>query len=352
LLLGLSDGTTFWIVRDADSMLLAWKTPHLVAPRNDGYWFVMSAERCGVDLGSAHGGGGVPGGAFIDRRQAIQIARAGSTVKIQLDRTGDCKAAEKRIVAARRTQYRAALNKAHGDSSQVQLPSPEDTDLDCTVGEDRVTFLSPTVMSVEHRYSQTEFCSPGGYTTSGSNDVFRIENNKSIPLRPMLARAVREQAEKERGGDETCAFNDSPAQLDSTWIVHRFEGQWVADLFLEGPNACRGGQELELHLPLPISFTGEPPIPKAWDALTAANPGLTDATVSPSRRLIALRFSDKLKVYRLTNGQIAEAIGTIRGLSSGEFVMIRWASPAEAAHWTHDLPSLVPPRVRVVGGTR
>jgi hypothetical protein len=167
----------------------------------------------------------------------------------------------------------------------------------------------------------------------------------------MLPHDVREKAEKERGTGDTCAFNDSPEQLDSAWIVHRFEGQWVADLFLEGPNACRGGQELELHLPLPVSFTGEPPLPKAWDSLAATNPGLTDATVSPSRGLIALRFSDKLIVYRLKNGQIAEAIGTIRRLSSGEFVMIRWASPAEAARWTRDLPSLVPPRIRVVSGS-
>ncbi|HEY0528415.1 MAG TPA: hypothetical protein VGD02_06275 [Gemmatimonadaceae bacterium] len=352
MLVGLSDGTTFWIVRDADSMRLAWRTPHLIVPRDDGYWFVATAERCGVDLGSAHGGGGPWGGAFIDRRQAVQIARAGSTAVIDLDRRGDCKVAEKRVVAARGTQYRAALRQAHGDSEQVHLPLPDDSDLDCTGGEDRVTFLSTSAMSIEHRYSQTEFCSPGGYATSGSNEVRRIGTGEAIPLRPMLPHDVREKAERERGTGETCAFNDSPEQLDSSWIVHRFEGQWVADLFLEGPNACRGGEEFQLNLPLPISFTGEPPLPKAWDSLAAANPGLTDATVSPSRGLIALRFSDKLVVHRLRDGQAGEAIGTIHGLSSGELVMIRWASVAEVARWTHELPSLVPPRIRVVGGTR
>ncbi|HEV7836659.1 MAG TPA: hypothetical protein VGO75_01220, partial [Gemmatimonadaceae bacterium] len=74
LLLGLSDGRggrTLWIVREADSVRLAWQTPHLVVPRAEGYWFVVSGERCHVDLGSAHGGGGMPGGVFIDRRQAV-----------------------------------------------------------------------------------------------------------------------------------------------------------------------------------------------------------------------------------------------------------------------------------------
>jgi hypothetical protein len=346
LLLGFADGRTFWIVRDSDSIRLAWQTPHLVVPRTDGYWFVESAERCGVDLGSSHGGGGPPGGAFINRSQAIGYGRAGTTIKIPLGETLNCATAAKRVVAARLREYRAAI-KAGGDSSQMELPTANDP-LDCTVSNDRLTFVSATTISIEHRYSQTEFCSPGGYATSGSNDVLRIDTGAGIPLRPMLPRSVRDSAEKERTTGETCAFEDSPERLDNAWIVHRFEGHWVADMFLEGPNACRGGQELELNLPLPESFTGERALPASWASLAKAYPYLTDASASPSGSFLAVRIGDKLTVYRLRNGAIGEVVGQISGLSADEIVMIRWATPSEATRWTRDLPRLVAPKIRVV----
>jgi hypothetical protein len=208
--------------------------------------------------------------------------------------------------------------------------------------------VSSSAVSIEHRYSQTEFCSPGGYTTSGSNSVTRFDTGKEIPLRPMLPRAVRDSAEKDRGGDDTCASDDTSERLDDSWIVHRIEGRWVADMFLEGPNACRGGEELELNLPLPQSFTGERALPLSWTALAKTYPYLTDATASPSGSFLAVRISDKLTLYRLRGGVIGEVVGQISGLPAGEMVMIRWATPSEATRWTRELPRLVPPKIRVV----
>ena len=351
LLLGLSNGRggrTLWIVRESDSIRLAWQTPHLIVPRAEGYWFVVSGERCHVDLGSSHGGGGLPGGIFIDRRLAVDIARAGTTVNIPLEYKSDCTQAAKRAYAARARAYRAALKAAGGDSTKVAISDQENDGLDCTVGTDQVTFLSATAISIEHRYSQTEFCSPGGYATSGSNSVLRIGTNDPIPLRPLLASDIRENAEKERGGEEGCAFDDKPERLDDSWIVHRNEGRWVADLFLEGPNACRGGSEYDLNLPLPSTFSGEGPLPMEWNALARDRPGLSDAMASPSGAFIALRAEDSITVHRLRGGKIAERIGRISAPWTDPAVMIRWATPAEAARWSRELPRLVAPKVRVV----
>jgi hypothetical protein len=119
-------------------------------------------------------------------------------------------------------------------------------------------------------------------------------------------------------------------------------------MFLEGPNVCRGGQELELNLPLPQSFTGERALPLSWAALAKAYPNLTDATASPSGSFLAVRISDKLTMYRVRNGAIGEIVGQISGLPADEIVMIRWATAAEAARWTRELPRLVAPKIRVV----
>jgi hypothetical protein len=269
-------------------------------------------------------------------------------VNIPIEYKTECNTAARRAYTARARAYRAALKAAGGDASKVEISDQENDGLDCTVGTDQVTFLSATAISIEHRYSQTEFCSPGGYATSGSNSVLRIGTNDPIPLRPLLASDVRENAEKELGGEEGCAFDDKPERLDDSWIVHRNDGRWVADLFLEGPNACRGGSEYELNLPLPTTFSGEGPLPKEWSALARDRPGLSDAMASPSGAFIAFRAGDSITVHRVRDGNIAERIGRISAPWTDPAAMIRWATPAEAARWSRELPRLVAPKVRVV----
>jgi hypothetical protein len=355
LLLGLSNGRTLWIAQEGDSMRVVWETPHLVVPRSDGYWFVVSVERCGVDIDNAHGGGGVPYAyALLDRRQAIGIARAGRTVDIALDERRDCDEATKDVVAARERRYRVALDSAKGDWSKVEIPSANEPveSYDCSISSDRVTFLSATAIGVEHRYSQTEYCSPGGYATGGSNSVLQFGTTRQIALRPLLTPSARRDAAKLGGGDQGCAFDKDPERLDDSWIPKRAEGRWVAVLWLDGPNVCRGGSEYDLNIPLPRSFTGEQASPVRWRALVRENKGLTDAIGSPSGAFVALRVNDSLTIRRVRDSHLAEVVGRVAGLSMYDVAMIRWATPAEAEQWTRQLPTLTPPAVRVTAPPR
>lgn len=343
---------TFWLPLEGDSMRLAWQAPELVVPRSDGWWFVVGAARCGLDIDAAHGGGGIGYDyAFVTRYQALAIARAGMRVDVPLSESMECDVASDTIGKVRAWKYRAALDSAKGDSAKVDLPAPgapDEPDLDCIDSNQRVTFLSATAMSVEDRYRQTEACAPGGYTTSGTNSVVRIGTDSSIALRPMLAPAVRRKAERQRGNNaDGCAFEDTPGRLDDAWIVKRQPGRWVADIWLDGNNACRGGREHELDIPLPRRFTGEPALPVAMSALEKAYPGTMDATVSPSGALIALLSQDTLTVHRLQGTHVGPPLVRVGGMAYGSFVMIRWATPAESLRWTRELPAQVSPTVRV-----
>ena len=359
LLVGLADGRTLWLERSGDSMRVAWQGPQLVVPRRDGWWVVASAERCGLDIDQAHGGGGIGYDyAFVLRYQQLAIARAGTTVDITFGTAEplmDCGDAARAIDSVRAHKYRVALDSVRGDSSKVaDIPPPGDASepgMDCVESSETPTFVSATALSVASRYTQTEYCAPGGYATSGSNAVLRFGTDSSIALRPMLTPAVRRKAERARKGDEeNCAFKDTPERLDDSWIVRRMKGRWVADLWMDGPNVCRGGSEYEMNLPLPRSFTGEPPLPAPWSALEKAHPGLTDASASPSGAFVMLRDADSLVVHRLRAGRVAEALVRVGGLAYMDVVMLRWATPAEAARWSRELPAIVPPTVRLVDG--
>jgi hypothetical protein len=326
-------------------------------PRSDGWWFVASGERCGLDIDNAHGGGGIGYDyAFVLRYQAIALARAGTTADVVIDtdeRLMACDVAERKIDSVRAWRYRVALDSVKGDSNKVEsIPAPgapDEPGMDCVESTEGVTFLSATAMSVEKRYTQTEHCAPGGYATGGSNVVLRFGTDTAIALRPMLAPDVRRRAERSRHPDEeSCAMYDEPERLDDSWIVRRAPGRWVADLWLEGPNACRGGLDVELHLPLPRSFTGERPLRMGWEEFAKRHPGVTDASLSASGAWALLRWSDSMTVHRVRAGRVAERVVRVDSTGYGSVVMLRWATAAEAARWGRELPRLEAPRVRVV----
>ena len=356
LLLGMGDGRTLWLEL-GDSARVAWQAPHLVVPRRDGWWFVASGERCGLDIDNAHGGGGIGFDyAFVLRYQALAIARAGTTAEVVIDTDNalmECDVAATKIDSVRAWKYKVALDSAKGDSSKVErMPAPgapDEPGMDCVDSRETVTFIGATAISVEERYSQTEHCAPGGYTTSGTNSVARFGTDSGIALRPLLSPALRRRAERNRGGDEeSCAFDDSPERLDDSWVVRRAPGRWVADIWLDAPNVCRGGEEHELSLPLPRSFTGERPLPVAWDAFAKRHPGVTDASPSPSGTWVLMQWNDSITVHRVRDGRVGERVARADSVGYASVVMMRWATAAEAARWRRELPALAPPTVRVV----
>ena len=355
LLLGLSDGRTYWMPRDSAGFRLATIVNHLVVPRTDGWWFVASTARCGLDIDSAHGGGGIGYSlAFVLRYQGIAVARAGSAPTIALGDTIPCDAAEARIERERERQYREALAKVNGDTSQVSRGDYFDAEsMDCVDETEAVTFLSSRAVSVARRYRQTEYCSPGGYATSGSNAVARVDTNAALPLRAILSPRVRRETLRAFGTEESCASFEVTSRedvLDTQWIVRRRMGAWVADVWVDGPTACRGGSDIELAVPLPRSFTGDAPLPVAWAALAKAYPDLVDAVASPSGAYVALILPNAIRFHRVRAGRLAEPAGVAGARDDySRPVMIRWATREEAVRWTRELPRLTPPVARVEG---
>ena len=91
-----------------------------MVPRSDGWWFVASAVRCGLDIDSAHGGGGIGYSlAFVLRYQGVAVAPDGKAPTIALGDTIPCDAAQERIERERERLYREALAKVNGDTTAV-----------------------------------------------------------------------------------------------------------------------------------------------------------------------------------------------------------------------------------------
>ena len=97
---------------------------------------------------------------------------------------------------------------------------------------------------------------------------------------------------------------------------------------------------IEVNVPLPPSFTGAGALPVSFTELRAARPGLRDAGASPSGALVALLEWDTLSVARVLGGALAETLVRVPGVGNTDFVMLRWASGAEAARWRRELPAL------------
>jgi len=348
LLVGFDSGGTLWLAMHNDSVTPAWHAPFLVVPRRDGYWQIGSTARCSLDIDSAHGGGGI-GFTFAFREywQDLGISRAGEASTVTLGGSDDCAAAEARIREVRAKQFQDALKEAKGDTSIVRPPPPgnDDIGLDCVQQTSTVTFASERAIAIESRYSQTEACAPGGYTTSLDNLVRGFASTTPISLYSVVSR--RELASAPATSEGGCRFSDG----DSTpnWLPRRSNGRWIVTTWSDGPNVCRGGEGAEYDFTLPQSFTGEPPLPIAWAALRRMYPSLRDASAAPSRAFIALVVADTIIVRRIERDRLGREIGRAQCPAAGTTpVMYRWATSVESAKWSRDLPRLAPPRMRIV----
>ena len=176
LLIGVSSGETLWITPSQDSEFhIAARKSRLLVPRDDGFWWVGIEARCVVE--DIHEGGvNVESGIWINREQGVFVSRAGTQAHIDVE--GDpCPSVERKVLRLRSARGKLAT---HTDSSSGVH------ELDCGTIERRVTFASPTVLSVEERGMLTEFCSPAKYYTWGSNTVTDFATGKRISLKSVL----------------------------------------------------------------------------------------------------------------------------------------------------------------------
>lgn len=346
LLLGLATGQTIWIARQGSTMRALWETPYVVTPRRDGYWYVVSAERCSVDTNPP--APSLLRTAFVDREQRIAVARAGDTIDIPLGELQDCKTVEHDVFRLRTIRYKAALDSMNGDSSKVDAPKPSEIDdqVDCNTTSESVSFVSRTAIAIEGRGGQSEYCNPSGYTNEGFNRVLQLGTKRRIALRPLLTAKVRRAAEEAISANDGCAYDHAVERLDNAWAPERKAGRWVANLYMGGANSCRGGSDYEFEIRLPQSFTGEPPLSPAWTGIGANS--IRDATLSPSRSYIALFMNDTLVIRRVVGDEWMEVVGKVPLHTIASLVSARWATAADAERWTRELPTLKPPIVRVV----
>jgi hypothetical protein len=149
--------------------------------------------------------------------------------------------------------------------------------------------------------------------------------------------------------DDACGDSVSHGSaIDKSWTPRREKGRWVVSIWRSAPNICGNGSAQEFDIPLPSSFTGETALsPDEWKALKSESPGLRDASLSPSRLVLATIVTDTLILSRMKSGRPGEVIGRVTGVAGG-VVMYRWATAEEARQWTVELPRLVAPRVKAV----
>lgn len=361
LLVGLSSGRTLWIAPEGGAARLVATLPHLLVPRPDGFWWVGTEQRCTLEELNGQGMGLTEAGVFLDRDEALYTVRAGDTARVALDGIS-CDEAEREAARRRPVFLRALADSAAaaGDSSALLELRADSSGAegggvdDCSRTTRQVTFVSPTVLSVMERYATTEFCSPAKYETSGSNSVTRFGSEEQIPLRPLLPPAQAAAVSKEFGGFDGCSFRadedstaDSAAYVDNAWAALRDQGRWVASIWVNGPTACRGGTDIEQTIPLPLSLTGDAPLPIAWPEIARRVPGLADAAGSPSGGRLVLIAGDTLSLVRVRGGTVGDAELTVPVGYGERFVMLRWASADEAARWNRAIPALAAPVVRV-----
>jgi hypothetical protein len=355
LLIGLSSGRTLWIAPRLGTLQVAATKQALLIPRADGFWWTGRERRCTV---SEYNGEGVniDAGIFVSRVDALWLTRAGDTARVTLDGT-DCADAERDAMRRRAVAATAQADSAaaRGDSTGLAesrldtLNVPED--IDCSRNTQRITFASPSALSVETRYVVTEYCSPGKYYTSGSNAVIPFDTAQRVTLRPVLSDAQWAELTKPPSDSSACGFEEerTPGHLDSAWAVVRSHGKWVAGFFIDGPIVCRGGEESNggSEFELPASFTGSNALPVEWEELEKRIPQLRDAAASPSGRQIVMLAGDTLSIVSVRGGKLGKSLLKVAVGSLEELVMVRWATGRELAEWTRVIPALAEPRVLV-----
>ena len=342
VLVGLTTGRSLWIAWPNDTVRVVADKPFLVVPRNNEMWLVGVVSRCSVDR---EAGGWVEDSVFIERNQAVYTVRAGDDARVRLGGV-PCEQAEQEVLAER---ARAFAKGSRADSARIEAGALNPETFYCNTDDRRVTFASDTVLSIERRASNTEFCNPAKYSTWGNNIVTRFGSSERILLRPLLPDSVRRRMEQAFSDTSGCGFTeeDPSAALDSSWAIRRQRGEWAARRWIDGPIVCRGGQEDEEGEPLPRSLTGEPPLPIAWDELVRQLPNVGDATASPAGDYLLAQRADSMMLFRITDGQLGPALMRIHVGYGEELVVVRWATADEERRWSATLPNLAAPRIYV-----
>ena len=343
VLVALTTGRTMWIAWPNDTARLVADKPYLLVPRNDELWWVGTVARCSIDR---EGGGWVEDSIFLSRNEALFITRAGDVARVRLGGVL-CEQAEQQVLADR---ARAFTNASAEDSARIEAGALNPETFYCNTEDRRVTFASDTVLSIERRARNTEFCNPAKYSTWGENIVTRFASRERILLRPLLPESVAVRMERAFSDTSGCGFTpeDPGGRVDSTWAIRRLRGTWVARLWVDGPIVCRGGQEDEEGGEvLPRSFTGEAPLPLDWSEIVRQLPNVGDATASPVGDYLLAQRADSMMLFRVIDGRLGPPLLRIHVGYGEELVMIRWATPDEARQWSATLPNLAPPRIHV-----
>jgi hypothetical protein len=341
-LIGLTSGRTLWIAWPNGTARFVTEKPHLLVPRDDGMWWGGVVSRCTVGEG---GGGWVKDTIFIERTDAVFVTRAGEEARVSLDGT-TCEEAEREVFDLRTKERKAAPR----DSLALEEEPLHPETFYCDIYSRRITFASPSVLSIEVRNIGTEFCSPAKYSTSGVNIVREFASRTRVPLRPLLAPEVSAKWERIFADSDRLGLpaENPGGRLDSSWAMRRQQGTWAAYIWIDGPIAARGGMEPEEGDVLPDSFTGYAPLPMPWSELVRQVENTRDAVASPTGDYILAQKADSLLLFRPTDGQLGAPLLSVHIGYYEELAMVRWATPDETRHWNETLPTLAPPTVRVV----
>lgn len=235
LLVGLSSGTTLWIAPVGDSVHLLWRKSPLLVPRDDGFWWVGTAERCSVTESSADGDV-TQTQKLLQRRQATYAARAGTDAVVALDGIS-CREAVRDVPGA--------------DTSGASSPGTE-----CSLDMREITFVSAFALSVEKRYTVTEHCDPAKYYTSGSNHVTAIDRESQVRLRPLLADSAWQFLVAQLAREEGCGVGARlvDEEFEAAWSVRHQAGAWRATFWAD----AKWSREIPQLVPPPVRYRPTP----------------------------------------------------------------------------------------------
>ena len=327
LLLGLSGGDrapqvsdtpsvqyrTLWLAPGQGKLALVAELPTLVVPRSDGFWRLDVETSCGITEATME-----MGGPFVDRYADPVWRKLGSPrTFVPGDHLLACVEARRKVREIR-------------DTADVELYAEP-----CNVRDVTVTYVSPGFVSYHTYSAQTEFCSPGRYTSRVHLSVVDTLH-KSLSLLESLAPARKVALTRQWDAARTdCTFEESP---DENWGIIRGTGEWVTDFSSSGPTVCRGDgmAEFEIRERIPPSIARSEST--EWLLrLREVVPGLDDFFVSPAGDLVVVRTGDQLHAFTVEGVRLA---GPIFGytLSPHERVILaEWAVGTHVRRWSAEL---------------
>lgn len=305
---------TLWLAPVSGELAVVVELPTLVVPRNDGFWRLDIESSCGITEATME-----MEGPFVDRYTEPVWRKLGSTrTFVPGDGRLDCYDAWRQV------------RDLHGDTADEGLYAEP-----CNIRDVGISYASPELASFDTYSAQTEFCSPGRYTSRTQLTVVdTLQHTPSLMdlLTPARRAAVMRLWDEGKSG---CTFEETP---DENWGIVRGVGEWVTEFSSTGPTVCRGEgmADFDIRERIPAALARSEPA--EWlSRLRRVVPSVDDYFVSPAGDLIVVRSGDELSAFTVERGELRDTMFRYRLRADERVILVEWATGSHVARWSAEL---------------